>query len=49
MLRNWQGFEVSWLENRKSSISRREELEVAWKDTSWVNGLEDILCNAFQS
>ncbi|MFS1582978.1 MAG: hypothetical protein ACL7AY_09270 [Candidatus Arsenophonus phytopathogenicus] len=48
MLRNWQGFNAAWLENKKSSTSRRDELEAAWNDTSWANGLEGVLCNAFQ-
>ncbi|WP_420885100.1 hypothetical protein [Arsenophonus nasoniae] len=48
MLRNWQGFNVAWLENKKSSTRRRDELEAAWNDTSWANGLEGVLCNAFQ-
>ncbi|WP_334468923.1 replication protein [Arsenophonus sp. PmNCSU2021_1] len=48
MLRNWQGFNAAWLENKRSSNSRRDELEAAWNDTSWANGLEGVLCNAFQ-
>lgn len=48
MLRNWQDFNAAWLENKKSSTRRRDELEAAWNDTSWANGLEGVLCNAFQ-